>query len=765
MPTRRNFLRGAGAATALVGVETVGSPLTAAALAGDETLRQPYARRVDARDKVRGAVQYGADHVPARLTHAVPVVATIGKGRVVEFDTTAAEAVPGVRLVLTRIPPGELRSAPFIMAGGFAVQGYQPMTSDRVAYRGQMIALVVADTLVAATEAAALVTARYETEPFAVTLDADGTETLLQATVIPRFPDTVMGDADAAYATSPVKLDATYDGPPQHAMPIELLASTVEWQGENLIVRESTQNANAVRHGVAYELGISADRVEVISPSAGGAFGQKNSFQMHLGPLALAARRVGRPVKLVVPRTQTFHAGSFRPASRQRIRLGADRSGRMLAAIHEIDAQTSRHDLFPMQYTELTGRMYDIPDFRGRHQLVRTDAQTPGYMRAPFEHIAAFALESSVDELAYKLGKDPVALRLANDAPTTDPISGHPFTSRHLAECLRRGADRFGWVDRRPGVGSMRAKDGTLIGWGVAVGAYKAATAPATAVLRAESLGRRRCRVTITVDGHEMGQGIRTAITNLITGNLGVATEDVVVVVGDTRGVPPQHSTAGSWGTATALPAIDAAMGKLREQLGLRPSGPIDLPAAMSGRAPVELQARTKAPGQPDDVWDRVAAGGAAGAGPEYPAFTSMSYIAHFVEVRIEPRIRRIRVPRVVSVADCGRVASPVTAVSQVRGGVIWGIGATLREGGEVDPRFGGFLSASLEDYALPVNADIGDIDVSLIDKPDPLLNSVGVKSLGEVSMVGVAPAIANAVWHATGRRVRRLPIRIEDVI
>ncbi|GAB2651552.1 xanthine dehydrogenase family protein molybdopterin-binding subunit [Kribbella swartbergensis] len=765
MPTRRNFLRGAGAATALAGVETVGSAVPAAALVGEQTERRPYVRRVDARDKVTGAVRYGADRTPARLAHAVPVVATINKGRVVEFDTAAAEAVPGVQLVLTRIPSDELRAAPFLLAGGFAVQSHQPMTSDRIAYRGQMIALVVADTLVAATEAAALVKARYETEPFAVELDADGAETLLQATVNPRFPDTVMGDADAAYAASPVTLDVTYHGPPQHTVPIELLGGTVEWQGENLIVYESTQNSNSVQHGVAYELGISADRVEVISPSAGGAFGQKNSLQMHLGPLAVAARRVGRPVKLVIPRTQTFHAGSFRPASRQRVRLGADRSGRMLAAIHEIDAQTSRHDLFPMQYTELTGRLYDIPDFRGRHQLVRTDTQTPGYMRAPFEHIAAFAFESTVDELAYRLGQDPVALRLANDAPTTDPISGNPFSSRHLAECLRRGASLFGWADRRPAPGSMRAKDGTRIGWGVASGAYKAATAPATAVLRAESLGRRRCRVTITVDGHEMGQGIRTAITTLMSSNLGVPVQDVVVIVGDTRGAPPMHTTAGSWGTATALPAVDAALAKLREQLGLPPSGRVDLPAAMAGRPPVEVQARTKAHGQPDDIWDRVATGIAAGVGPQYPEFTSMSYIAHFVEVRIELRIRRIRVPRVVSVADCGRVASPVTAVSQVRGGVVWGIGATLREGSEVDPRFGGFLSASLEDYAIPVNADIGDIDVSLIDKPDLRLNSVGVKSLGEVSMVGVAPAIANAVYHATGRRVRHLPIRIEDVM
>ncbi|GAA1619269.1 xanthine dehydrogenase family protein molybdopterin-binding subunit [Kribbella sancticallisti] len=761
MPTRRTFLGGAGALTALAGVETIGAPPTAAA---ETPQKQTYLRRVDARDKVRGATRFGADRTLPRMAHAMPVVATIGKGRIIELDTTAAEAVPGVRLVLTRFSADELRPAPFLLAGGFAAQSLQPMLSDRVAYAGQLIALVVADTLVAAAEAAALVTARYEVEPFAVELDADGAETLLQSAALPHLPDIDVGAADTAFAASPVRLDATYDGPPQHQVPMELLASTVEWQGENLLVHEGTQNANSVRNGVAFQLGISPDRVEVVSHYVGGGFGQKNSLQSHLAPLAIAARRLGRPVKLVIPRTQTFHAASFRPASRQRIRVGADRTGRLLAAIHEVDQQTSRHDLLPMQYTELTARLYGIENFRGRHQLVRTDTQTPGYMRAPYENIAAFAFESTVDELAYAVGQDPVALRLANDTDT-DPVTGNPFSSRHLAECLRRGAHRFGWADRRPAPGSMRAKDGSLIGWGVAIGGYKAATAPATAELRVESLGRSRCRVTIGVDGHEMGQGIRTAIANLASSDLGISTQDVVIVVGDTRGASPQHNTAGSWGTATALPAVHAVLRSLREQLGLPATGPVDLPAAMAGRPAVEVAARTKAPGQPDSVFDRVANGGVAAAGPAYPEFTALSYIAHFVEVRIEPRTRRIRVPRVVSVVDCGRVASPVTAVSQVRGGVVWGIGSALRERSEVDPRFGGFLTASMEEYAIPVNADIGDIDVSFVDKPDLLLNVVGVKGLGEVSMVGVAPAVANAVFHATGRRVRHLPIRIEDVI
>ncbi|WP_328993211.1 xanthine dehydrogenase family protein molybdopterin-binding subunit [Kribbella sp. NBC_01245] len=741
--TRRTFLAGAGATAALANTT----------LTVDAAQARTDTRRVDARDKVTGTTRYGADRRPAGLAHAIFAVATVGKGRLVSVDTRAAEAVPGVRLVLTRV---DITSAGFLLGGGYAFQSLQPLTSDRIAYRGQPIALVVADDLVAATEAAALVTAEYDAEPIAVELDAPGAEVVLQSEAIPRLHDIVLGDADKAFEASAIKVDQEYGNPQQHPVPMELIASVVEWQGDNLVIHEGTQNAAGVQNGLARQLGISASKIEVVSPYVGGGFGQKNSLQPHIGPLAVAARKLGRPIKLVLPRAQTFHSSSYRPATHHRIRLGADASGRLQAAIHDVDQQTSRHDLFPAMYAELTSRLYGIGNYRSRQQLVRTDVQTPGYMRAPYESPAAFAFESAMDELAYAIGKDPVALRLANDTQT-DPVSGNPFTSRNLAECLRRGADRFGWQDRSAAPGSMRARDGSLVGWGVAIGAYKAATAPATAHLRITNKGKK---ATISVDGHEMGQGIRTAVARLVAQDLRLSPYDVVVDVGDTRGLPPQHVTAGSWGTATALPAVHAALRELRATLGLRPGQPLP-----PGLPDTEVQARTKAPGQPDAIWDRAAAGLASAVGPEYPEFTSCSFIAHFVEVRVEPTTRRVRVPRVVTVADCGRVASPVTAVSQVRGGVVWGLGAALRERSEVDPRFGGFLNASLEEYPVPVNADIGDIDVSFVDKPDLRLNPVGVKGLGEVAMVGVAPAIANAVWHATGRRVRQLPIRLEDLI
>jgi xanthine dehydrogenase YagR molybdenum-binding subunit len=717
--------------------------------------------RVGAREKVTGAARYGADHTPQGVAYAMPVVATAGKGRVTRLDTAAATEVPGVLLILSHADDLGLTSAGYIMADGYAFQSLQPLLDDHVAYRGQPIALVVADTLVAATHAAGLVRAEYETEPFAVEIDADGAETVLQEEAIPLpfLADIVVGDAEAAFAGSPARVDGTYETGPQHQVPMELIGGVVEWQGDTVVVHEGSQSVGALRGGLARQLGIDPDRVQVISPYVGGAFGQKNALQPHLAPLAVAARRIGRPVKLVLPRAHTFHAASFRPVARHRVRLGADGSGRLLAAIHEVDQQASRHDLLPATYTEITSRLYAVPNFRGRQRHVRTDAQTPGYMRAPFEHSAAFAMESAVDELCQATGRDPVEFRLANDAEV-DPVTGKPFSSRHLAECLRRGAELFGWSARTPE--PLRDDDGTMIGQGVATGAYPSLTVPTLARLRADIGGR----IVAEVGGHEIGQGITTALTCAISDDLGIAPDAVTVVVGDTR-VAPHHLTAGAWGTNSTLLAVHAALRELRARLGAAPEGRVDLAAAVtaSGRDQVEVEAVTQGAGQPPEMIDRMRAGLVAPAGPEYPGHVSFSFVAHFAEVRIEPATRRIRVPRVVSVVDCGRVASPVTAEAQVRGAVVWGIGAALREHSEVDPRYGGFLNTDMAEYVIPVNADIGRIDVAFVDEPDFVLNPMGVKNLGEVALVGVAAAIANAVHHATGRRVRHLPIMIEHVL
>ena len=726
----------------------------------------PNAPRVDARDKVRGKALFAADDARRDLMHAALAIATLGRGRILTLDTRAATATPGVRLVLTHESIGDVQSAGFLMAGGYGFQSFQPLLSPAIAYRGQPIALVVAETLEAAIEGASLVTATYTTEPFSVTLDSEGTETINQAdTPLKNFlPEVIAGDADNAFANAAVKIDARFTSPPQHQNPIELIATVAEWKDGNLTIHEGTQNAEAIRNGVAKALGLTRDRVEVISPFAGGAFGQKNSLQMQTVLAAVAAQRLGRPVKVVVPRAQIFHDASFRPASKHRVRLGAERSGRIVAAIHEVDAQTSRHDLFPAEYAAVTARLYGIENFRGHERLVRTDVQTPGYMRAPFEHAACFAMESAVDELAYTIGCDSVELRLANDT-AMDPISKRPFSSRHLNECLRRGAQIFGWARRTAAPQSMRADDGSFIGWGVAAGAYPGLVAATVARLEVTDDGQ----VFVRVGGHEMGQGVRTALAAALSRKLGVPPERITAMIGDTR-VAPQHLTAGSWGTASVIPTVSEAADQLLKALAeLAPRGLVDQTLAQilkaAGRASLEVEVRRKGPGQPDAIYDRLAAGLPSIAGPVYPDFVTFSYIAHFVEVRVEQTTRRVRVPRVVSVVDCGRVMSPRTAASQVRGGVVWGIGAALREASEVDSRYGGFLNADLAEYVVPVNADIGAIDVDFIDTPDPKFNSAGVKGLGEVSMVGVAAAIGNAVYHATGHRVRDLPIRIEHLL
>ena len=700
------------------------------------------------------------------MVHAALAVSTIGKGRITALDTSDARAVPGVLLILTHDDLSSLKSPGYIMANGFGVQSFQPLRSPAIAYRGQPIALIAAETLEAAIEAAALITATYAEEAFSVTLDAPGTETINQAdTPIKNFiPEVIAGDADGVFTDAPVTVEAYFTSPPQHQNPMELIATVAEWNDGVLTIHESTQNANAVRYGVVTELGLSPDKVVVISPYVGGGFGQKNSLQMQTVLAALAAQRLRRPVKLVVPRAQVFHDASFRPASRHRVRLGAHRSGRMIVAIHEVDAQTSRHDLFPGEYGAVSSRLYGIENFHGREQLVRTDVQTPGYMRAPFEHAACFAFESCVDELAYKLNQDPVALRLANDT-ATDAITRRPLSSRHIAECLMRGAERFGWARRTMAPQSMRADDGSFIGWGVAAGAYPGLIVPTIARLRVTENGG----IFLSIGAHEMGQGIRTALVATVGRKLGVPPDQVELVIGDTRAVT-QHLTAGSWGTASAIPAADAACDAMLKALGdLAPGGAAGRTPAQrlkaAGRPSLEVEARTKAPGHPDAIYDRLNAGLVSPGGPVHPEFVTFSYIAHFVEVRIEPTTRRVRVPRVVSVADCGRVISPRTAESQVRGGVVWGIGAALREVSEVDARYGGFLNADLAEYVVPVNADIGAIDVEFIDKPDHRFNSAGTKGLGEVSLVGVAGAIANAIHHATGRRFRDLPIRLEHLL
>jgi xanthine dehydrogenase YagR molybdenum-binding subunit len=746
------------------------------------------AQRIDGRDKVMGMPLYAADRHPARTVFAVPVAATVGKARIIGFDTAAAERVTGVLTILTYRNMERLKKIEFSFAGGQAIQSHMPMQAPEVLYRGECIALAVAGTLEAAQEAASRVRVSYDAQSFAVELSGKGGGEVVQSQAMPYFPDFVNGDPMPLIAAAPVSVDATYYSAAQHHNPMELLSTVAEWRDAGLIVHEGTQAAQAMKLGLAIALSLPEDRVRVISPYVGGAFGQRGSISPHTVLAAAAARRVGRPVKLTVPRAQIFHATSFRAATEHHIRIGADRNGRFAGGVHLVRSQTSRFDLMPYTGEETTSRTYGWPAFRGATTLVQLDTQTPGFMRAPMEMASFFALESAVDELAEKLSMDPVELRILNDAKI-DPITGKPFSARNLVQCLRRGAERFGWSRRKAAPRSMQLDDGTLVGWGVAAGAYPAYITPAIARIRMHANGR----VDLSVGAHEMGQGVRSAIAAVAQEELGVPAGQLRILIGDTI-VPPQHVTAGSTGAATvSIPVAKAAL-RLRGTLaelaatngraafaGADPTatrlrgGRLHLPngesegvaniLASAGIAHVDGSANGTAPGMKPEAFVQAALGKVAFSGPEFPTHVSFSYIAHFVEIQVDPLVPRPRVTRMLSVADCGRVLSRRTAESQILGGQVWGIGAALTEASEVDPRFGGFLNNNIAEYQISVNADVRSLQVELLDAPDLTFSEIGAKGVGEVACVGVAGAIANAIYHATGKRMRHLPIRVEDLL
>jgi len=710
--------------------------------------------RVDAYDKVRGVTQYAADIQFPRMLYAMTVPSRVAKGRMTAIVTEGAMQVPGVVRVLTPAdfpPPPESK-------GEDGPPPPPPTLEMEIAYRGQPIALVLAETLEAAVQGAEAIRQRFAYAPFSSVIDSQGSE---------REPveDWFAGNAEQAMAGAVTTIEASYESPTQHHNPIELLTTTAVWADGRLTIYECSQGVNVTKGSVAAALRLDPAVVDVKSAYIGGGFGQKGLPQRQTALVAQAAILTGRPVKLVTPRGQIFHVATYRPNSRHKVQIGVDASGKMIAANYHAEHEQSRTGFFsPAEYHESPIRMYGIENYRGTAANIRIDRQAPGYMRAPHPQASCFAFESAVDELAYKLGRDPVAFRIENDTQI-DHKTGNPLSSRFLNDCLIEGARRFGWENRSAMPGSMKAADGTQIGWGVAAGCYPSMMPPSIATLRINANGSTR----FATSGHEMGQGIRTAIAAILVEGLDISTDKLEVVIGDTTAAP-QHMTAGSWGTAGAIPGAAKAVERMRAAVaelleGRQIAGNLHQQLASVRRPFLQVEVSEVGPGQNADAIAALRQGGFVVAGPEYPEFTTMSYIAHFVEVRIEPRTRRIRMPRVVSIADCGRVISPRTAGSQIRGGVVWAFSAALREATEIDPRFGGYLNNDLADYVIAVNADIGEIDVGFVDKPDPLANSVGLKGLGEVAMVGASAAIANAVFHATGKRLRELPIRIEHLL
>lgn len=712
----------------------------------------PDRARVDALAKVRGEARFAADLVLPRTLYAMTVPATIAKGSLSSLPVDAALRVPGVVRVLT---PEDFPAPPPFSEDGPPPP--PPTLETTIAYRGQPVALVIAETLEAAIEGAEVIRPTYVAEAFACVMESAGAR---------RQPadEVAFGDAPAALSGAAATVESTYNSPTQHHNPLELIATVALWEDGALLIHESTQASSLVKGAVAGALRLDPALVHVRGATTGGSFGQK-AVQRQTALVARAAILTGRPVKLVQPRAQIFHTATYRARTRHQIRIGADADGTIVGVQHHVEQEQSPNGYFAVpEYHRDVIRMYGIRNYLGTGADIRLDRQDSGYMRGTHPQPAFFAFESAIDELAHKTNRDPVEFRLANDT-RVDPQNGHPLSSRFLNECLKEGARRFGWSRRSPVPGSMTAADGSLIGWGMACGIYQSATTPAIATLRIDARGHTR----FAISGHEMGQGMRTAIASVLLQDLDIDPERLEIALGDTRAAP-QHMTAGSWGTNSVVPAAMQAAQRMRAAVadlldGRQISGNLHRKLASIRRPFLQVEVTTVGPGQDQAALETLRQGGFAVAESVYPEFSTFSYSAHFLEVRIEPRTRRIRVPRVVSIADCGRVISPRTARSQVYGGVIWGLSHALREATEIDPRYGGYLNEDLADYVVPVNADIGEFEIGLIDQPDPLSNPAGVKGLGQVSMVGISAAVANAVFHATGRRIRELPIRIEHLL
>ncbi|MFC4019964.1 xanthine dehydrogenase family protein molybdopterin-binding subunit [Micromonospora sp. GCM10011542] len=680
--------------------------------------------RLEGPEKVTGAARYAVEYPVDDVTYGWAVPAAVVRGRITRVDAAPALALPGVLAVLHH------GNAPRLAPG--PEPDLWLLQEPAVRYRGQLIAVVVATSLEAAREGARLVRIDYDAGPHSTVLTADHPGLYRPDQVNPSYPaDTAEGDFDAGYAASPVRVDVTYRTPAYHNNPMEPHATTAQWRDGRLLVHDSNQGAAPVQAALAELFELPREAVRVIAEHVGGGFGGKGYAKAAVVLAALAARQVQRPVRLALTRQQLFGPVGYRTPTIQRVRLAADTDGRLTAICHDAISQTSTMREFAEQTAVYTRSMYAAPHRRTTHRLVRLDVPTPFWMRAPGECPGAYALESAMDELAIAAGVDPVELRVRND-PAVDPEQRQPFSSRNLVACLREGARRFGWTDRDPTPRS-RHEGRWLIGTGVAGSSYpvraRAAAATATA--------RRDGGFLVRIDATDIGTGARTALWQVAADALEVPPERVELRLGDSD-LPPAGVAGGSMGTASWSWAVIRACEALRRKLR-------DAPGAADEEVTAEVSTA-------DEVR-------AQRTLPRY------AYGAQFAEVRVDADTGEVRVSRLLGVFAAGRVVNPTTARSQLIGGMTMGLSMALHEEGVLDERYGDWVNHDLATYHITGCADVERIEAYWVDESDAELNPAGVKGIGEIGIVGTAAAIANAVHHATGVRVRDLPIRLDKLI
>jgi xanthine dehydrogenase YagR molybdenum-binding subunit len=665
--------------------------------------------RIEGGEKVRGEAKYAYEYELEHVAYAAILQATIARGTVDSIDAAEALALPGVIAVLTHENAPKLHTED----GELSI-----LQSPGVAYRGQIVGAVIADSDEAARDAARLVRFTYEVEQHDVELRYDHPGLYKPDKINANFDtDSTGGDFDGAFGSADVTVDETYTTPAFHNNPMEPHATIAVWEGGDLTLYDSNQGAYVVQQTIADAFGIEPERVRVISRHVGGGFGSKGTPRPHVILTAMAAQLVERPVKLAVTRQQMFSLTGYRTPTIQRLRLGAGADGRLTAIAHDVVEQCSTVKEFAEQTAVATRMMYAGANRRTTHRVVRLDVPTPAWMRAPGECPGMYALESAMDELAIACKLDPIELRVRNE-PEVDPESGQRFSSRNLVACLREGAERFGWDAREP------QRDGRwLVGAGVASSTYPARLTPSTALARAESDGTFTIRITAS----DIGTGARTVLTQIAADTLDVPLERVHVEIGDSD-FGQAMLAGGSIGTASWGSAVVKACRALR---------------AGRGEATVDTS---------DDV-------------NMYEPLAKHAFGAQFVEVNVNVDTGEIRVPRALGVFACGRIVNPKTARSQLIGGMTMGISMALLEESMIDPRFGDFVNHDLASYHVASCADVREIEAVWIDEEDPHLNPMGTKGVGEIGIVGTAAAVANAVHHATGIRIRDLPIRPDKLL
>ncbi len=727
--------------------------------------------RVDGRLKVTGGAQYASDHYPDRLAHGYLVLSTVGRGNIRSMDTGAAEHAPGVLAVYTPFNPLKLYNP----AGGLAGQNWVPLQDNQIRHHGQIVALVVAETFEQARDAAALVRVTYDARPPVASFE----DNIPNATVPPPvfgeppiqdFLEDGVGSIDDALAAAEVTVSGRYTQPIKSHNAMEPHSTVAVWRDGHVTVYSGTQAAIGHAGSIAASVGVDPVKVHVVSPYVGGGFGNKAPTWTHTMLTVAAARALDRPVSTVLTREQTFTVTGHRSTVAQTVALGASRDGVLTAVKHDAYSSLSASgSVFESAPGTTTRVLYRSANLHVGQRVVTLDLPPSTFMRAPGEESGSFAIESAMDELAARLHIDPVELRLKNYA-TAMPGTGTPWSSKHLDECYRVGAERFGWSRRNPVPGAVTSPGGDwLIGMGMATAIYPANRFPSAVKVRLQADGT----AGVSSATADLGTGMWTVLAMYGADALGIPMDRIRPDLGDSA-LPNNFGAFGSASTAGSASALRIAAGSAKRALIQLA---VDNPRSpFHGMNPQEVRyadGALTAAGRTVRFGDLLETTGTAaveatesvGFGGDHQGFAYHSFGAHFCEIRVNRWTGEPRLSRITTVVDAGTIVNPKTARSQIVGGVIFGIGQALLEGAQIEPATGRLANANLADYLLPVNPDVPTIDVGFVQYPDTTFNSEGVRGIGELGTVGAAAAIANAVYNATGRRVRDLPITLDKLL